>query len=516
MRLFVERAQGVKADFVLGPENAPAVAAICQRVDGLPLAIELAAARVRLLDPPAILARLAHRLQLLTGGARDLPARQQTLRNTIAWSHDLLAGPEQALFRRLAVFVGGCTMAAAEAVCEGESDVLDGVDSLAAQSLVQCVRAIAGDGRFVMLETIREFGLERLAESGELSARRRRHAEYYLTLAEEAEAGLRGPDARAWLERLEAEHDNLRAALEWSLAGGVDEAAGCEVSLRLGGALAWFWHLRGYAGEGRRWLARALAAAPAPSAARVKALCGAGVLAHFQRDSAAARTSLEQGLGLAAERGDRWATAWALHLLGRVAYFDGDARTARSFGERSLALARDLGDDWLVAWALHLLGLAAHIAGDFPTARARYEQSLALRRELGHQDGIGILLELLGTVAYREGDFDTARARYVDAVTLQRELGSPWHLNILVACFASLAAAQRQPERAVRLAGASSVLNESYHMLPIPMVEAALQGGLEVARQALGEVAYAGAWAEGRALSLQQAVAYALEEAGDG
>jgi non-specific serine/threonine protein kinase len=517
VQLFVARAQAVRADFRLTPESAPAVAAICRRLDGLPLAIELAAARTRVLDPPAILARLAHRLQLLTGGARDVPARQQTLRATIAWSYDLLAPAERALFRRLAVFVGGCTLAAAEAVGASAIDVLDGVDSLAAKSLVQRMDATAGDGagaagdgdgRVAMLETIREFGVERLAERGELPAYPRRHADHFLALAEAAEPGLRGPDARAWLDRLEAEHDNFRAALGWSLAGGEAGGEG-DLALRLGGALAWFWYTRSYPNEGRRWLARALAAVPGRSAARMKALHGAGLLAHFQRDSAAAREPLAESLAIAREQDDRWTVAWALHLLGRVAYFDDDPARARALGRESLAVAEAVGDRWLIAWALHLLGLAAYIAADYATARTFYDRSLAIRRELGYQEGIGMLLHLTGMVAYREGDLAAARSLYVESLRGARDLGARVHENTMLALFAGLASAQ-QPDRAVRLAGASSRVSDSYHMPLIPIAAAALAEGLEVARQALGEAAYAAAWAEGRAMSLEQAVAYAL------
>ena len=328
VRLFVERAQAVNGQFALTDDNAAAVAEICRRLDGLPLAIELAAARTRLLEPQAMLARLEHRLHFLTGGAHDLPDRQQTLRKTIAWSYDLLDPPEQMLFRRLAVFVGGCTLDAANAVCAIEIDLFDAADSLATKSLVHPVQAAPGEVRLSMFETIREFGLEQLAWTGELEAQRRRHAEYFLELAEQAEPELWGPAASTWHARLDAEHDNLRAALEWGLTAGDD--TGGVLALRLAGALARFWWTRTYHSEGRHWLTRALANAPAWSAARMKALHGAAWLAHMLHDSIGARVLLEESLAIARELMDRWTEAWVLHVLGRVAYFDGDHARPRA------------------------------------------------------------------------------------------------------------------------------------------------------------------------------------------
>lgn len=264
----------MKADFSLTPETAQAVAEICIRLDGLPLAIELAAARIRLLDAPALLARLERRLPLLTDGARDLPARQQTLRNTIAWSYDLLDPTEQALARTVAVFVGGCTLEAAQAVFPDEVDVLDSAESLVAKSLVRSVVAAPGQTRLTMLETTREFALEQSLVTGELDTLRRRHAEYYLTMAEQAESELWGPTASDWLDLLAAEHDNMRAALEWGLSEG--GPIGGELALRLAGALARYWWTRSYLVEGQHWLTRALASTRDRSAARMKALTGPG------------------------------------------------------------------------------------------------------------------------------------------------------------------------------------------------------------------------------------------------
>ncbi|MBV9357343.1 MAG: helix-turn-helix domain-containing protein, partial [Chloroflexi bacterium] len=350
-RLFIERARAISPDFAVTAAEAGELAEMCRHLDGLPLAIELAAARVRLLPLGTMAARLggapwrraASPLRLLTAGPRDLPPRQQTLSAAIAWSYDLLTVAEQDLFRHLAVFYGGASMEAIQACAAASSganggwpaapdDVLMDVEALIDKSLLLRRSGPDGEPRFDMLETIREFGLGRLTEAAELEDTRRWHAGYYLALAEQAEPRLRGPEQRVSLDRLEAEHDNLRAALEWALTS--DE--GATTALRLSGALAWFWLDRGYTSEGRRWLDRTLSAAGGAPAARLKALCGAGWLAHVQRDAPAARRCLEPAVVLAGEVGDRWALAWARHLLGRVAYFDGDATTAGRLAEQSL------------------------------------------------------------------------------------------------------------------------------------------------------------------------------------
>jgi len=510
--LFIERATAIRPDFTVTNDNAPAVAEICQRLDGLPLAIELAAARIRLLSPQTILARLERRLPLLTGGARDLPARQQTLRGTIAWSHDLLEPGEQQLFRRLAVFVGGFTLEAAETVCGSDGDlgidVLDGLESLVIKNLVRREDGAAGESRFGMLETICEYGLDQLTQAGELQELRRWHAGYFLDLAEQAVPRLRGAEQRAWQNRLEAEHDNLRAVLEWSLADPDED----DVALRLAGALAWFWTSGGHTTEGRRWLKQALARPAGTPAARLKAHYGAGWLAHVQRDPTDAQGQLEAALALAQALDDAWANAWALHLLGRVAYFGGDAATASALGERSLVAAHEARDDWLIAWALHLLGLAAHIAADYHTARVRYEEALAIRQRLGFQEGIGICQHLLAMIAYREGDHAAALALTRNSVFALREVRAYWTIHNSLAVFATLAAALRQPQRAVRLAGATAAFGESVNVLPIPLAEEMLVEALAAAHRELGDADYATAWVEGRAMTLEQAITYALDE----
>jgi non-specific serine/threonine protein kinase len=496
VQLFLHRARSVNPEFALTRESAAAVAEICRRLDGLPLAIELAAARTRLLEPQAMLGPLEHRLQLLTSGARDAPARQQTLRKTIAWSYDLLAPDEQALFRRLAVFVGGCSVSAAQVVCEGDN-VLDLLDSLAAKSLLRPLGSYLGEARVGMLETIREFALEQLAWSGELQTRRRRHAEYFLDLAEQTEPGLGGPDVAMLLARLEREHDNMRAALEWNLG----EPHAGEAPLRLAGALARFWWLGGHFTEGSRWLGRALATSRAPTPARMKALYGAGWLAHFQRDGAAAQKALEESLAIAEQLNDAWARAWVLHGLGRVAYFDNDPVAARRLAKQSLVLAESIHDRWLIGWALHLLALAAHIANDDGTAHAYYAQSFAIRRELGHVEGTEILLHLRGMLHHRAGQLAEALADYRAALGLALDLNSPFFVRNLLALFAAIAAEMR-PETTALLGGAVTLMAESSHTLPIPLTEELFERGVQQARGALGEAAFQAAWARGRTLSM--------------
>jgi predicted ATPase len=342
--LFVQRTQAIKPDFQLSAGNARAIAEICLRLDGLPLAIELAAARIKLLSPQALLARLSHRLQVLTGGARDAPARQQTLRNTIAWSYDLLTAQEQRLFRRLSVFVGGCTLEAVEAVCatpgNETANLLDCVASLIDKSLLQQTEQEGEEPRLLMLETIREYGQECLAASGEVDATRLAHARYYLALAEQAEPELDGPQPAAWLAQLEREYENLRTALQWLL-----ERRERELALRLSAALHRFWEMHGPVHEGRVFLARALAGSEdIVVAVRAKALLAAADLAIAVDDVEQARALCEEGLGLYRALGDTAGIARTLSQLGFVARMKGDLDAACSLSEQAVALTRTSGD----------------------------------------------------------------------------------------------------------------------------------------------------------------------------
>jgi predicted ATPase/DNA-binding CsgD family transcriptional regulator len=507
--LFIERALAALPSFAATARNGPALAEICRRLDGIPLAIELAAARVRVFSIEQIASRLDDRFHLLTAGSRTAMPRQQTLQATVDWSYVLLSEPERAVLRRLSVFAGGWSFEAAEIVASGDGihthAVLDLLAQLVDKSLV-IAEEHHGVTRYRLLETIRQYARDRLAEAGETDHMRDRHLTYFLELAEQAEPELRGREDSLVLGRLEVEHDNLRVALDWSLTSPNSGDA----ALRLTGALAWFWWLRSYYDEALRWLVRALDTRTDRSAARMKALHGAGWLVHHRRDSATARELLGESLAIARELDDRWTIALVLHHLGRVAYFDQDPVLARSFGEQSLAAAEEVGDRWLIAWPLHLLGLAAYISADYPTARTYYQRSLAIRAELGYRDGIGMLILLLGFVAAREGDLDRAVTLYRDGLAVVKEVHGPWSLGMPLAGFAHISAVQGQPVRAVRLGGAAVALSESYGMPLIPLAEALLTEGLEMAHQVLDAGDYAAAWAAGRAMSIEDA----LTEAG--
>jgi predicted ATPase/DNA-binding SARP family transcriptional activator len=425
VELFIQRAVNVKPGFVLTSENALAVTKICHRLDGLPLAVELAAARVKLFPLDALLSRLENRLKLLTGGARDLPTRQQTLRSAIAWSYDLLEEGERKLFRRLSVFVGGFTLPAGEAVCNleanGELDVVGHVTSLVDKSLLCQEEEAAGEPRFSMLETIREYGLECLAAAGEAETIPRRHAQFFLALAEEADPKLRRAQRREWLQQLVAEHGNLRAALAWS-QGASDNG---EVATRLAGALTWFWVWQGDWSDGRQWLEAALArSAPAGrTRARAKALFGAGVLAWDQHDLAPARSALEEAVAIWREVGDKSGLAVSLTHLGLVAVRSGDLATAAALQEESIPLSHEMGEHWNLLLSFLCLGQVATQHGDHATVRSCYEEALAIAREVGDPTPVAACLANLGDAASDRGDYTAARTLTEESLAIFRQLG---------------------------------------------------------------------------------------------
>ncbi len=432
VELFLQRAEAIRSDFQMTPGNAAAIAEVCIRLDGLPLAIELAAARIKVFTPHALLARLDRRLQVLTGGARDLPERQRTLRTTIEWSYELLPAEEQRLFRCLAVFVGGCLLEAVEAVSSaaGDSDgnVLEGMASLVDKSLLQPIGRDGEEPRFVMLETIREYGLEALATSGEMEAIRQVHAVYYLRLSQEAEPELDGPQQTVWLERLEREHGNLRAALRWWLERGEAEQGtgdGREMALRLAGALQWFWQVRGHFNEGRTFLEQALTGSKeVASPVRAKTLFAAAQLAHFQGDDGWAEALLEESLTLYRELQDVAGVAFSLHILGRVARTKGNLVAARSLFEEALALWEEVGDKKQIAYSLENLALLESRQGKYTRGRALCEESLAIQRELGNKVGISdVLLQLAWIIFLSQGHLATVRSLVRESLALSREVG---------------------------------------------------------------------------------------------
>jgi predicted ATPase len=504
--LFLQRSRQVDPTFTLTEGNAAAIAALCAHLDGLPLAIELAAARVKVLSPVEMLPRLGHRLELLVGGARDVHDRHRTMRDAIAWSYDLLKEDEQRLFRQLSTFVGGWSLEAAEAVAPMSIDVLDTLTTLVNSSLVSQVTSTDGRTRFGMLETIREFGLERLDALGEMSVAQERHARYFLQLAEEAEPNLISGNQIVWVSLLTVEMSNMQAALEWSQGPDGDP----DLGLRLGGSLAWFWRIRGYISEGRAWLDRALAHESASPRARMKAVAGAGWVLHVQHESAIARRLLDESLKLAEELGDRWTVAWVLQLLGRVAYFDGDPETARARARQSHDIARELGDDWLMAWALHLMGLAAHIDDNFLSARDYYQSTLEIRQAIGDQEGIATVTGLLGMLTLSEGDHPTALRLLHESVRTCRELGSTWLVINMVANIVTIAVMLGESLRAARLAGFVVATGETICAEPIPIAQRTFQRGLELTRAALDPAEFERAWNDGQEMSLDDAVNEAL------
>ena len=519
VRLFIERAVAVKPDFAVTNANAPAVAEICHRLDGLPLAIELAAARVRLLPPQAMLARLDQRLKFLTGGARDLPARQQTLRAAIDWSYTLLDEGEKTLFRRLAVFVGGFTLEAAEAIGNAGRDlpldVLEGVASLVNKSLVRQMRSgedDEGEPRFTLLETIREYALERLAESGEEEGVRQAHARVYLALAEQAEPALHGPEEAAWLRRLEPELENFRAALDWAA-----RRAQWDLELRLAASLQLFWYSHWRVSEGRRWLDVGLEQTPGhvSEPIRARALTAAVWLNHGQPDNRAARAMSDESLALYRTLGDTAGLAYALATRGHVAVADNEVAVARSVLEEAMARARDVDNLWALHSAERDLGILAYRRGGLDEARVFFEASLESGRRLGWRRTIAFCLTYLGWLALEVGDYGRSQSWFQESMTLRAQSGQKIALSPGLEGCAILAAAMGQPARAARLMGAAQALREAMRD-PLPLNEAAfIERWLLQARASLDAPVFETELAEGRAMTMEQAVAYALEGTSD-
>jgi predicted ATPase/class 3 adenylate cyclase len=507
--LFVERAIAARADFLVTNDSAPAIAEIVARLDGLPLAIELAAAKVKLFGPEAILGRLGSRLTFLTGGTRDLPARQQTLRQAIDWSYDLLAASESALLRRLAVFVGGCGLDSVEAVCRpGELGLgaLEGVTGLIDQSLIRREEGAHGEPRFVMLETIREYASERLIESGEASELRGQHADHFLTLAEAAEPELtRSPEA---IDRVDHDHDNFRAALSWMI-----ETDSGEIGLRLGFALWRFWQQRGHLREGREWFDRLLAlpSASARTAARAKGLTGAAGIAYWQNDYDAAQAWYAEAEAIIRELGDRaWLTD-ALYNTATVSMLRGDVATVEvKFGE-GMAIARELNDEAIIARFLAAAGYLAFMGDDLAKARTLLEESLTLAERMGDRMAIAVGHHTVAQVARLDGRFEDATAHYRDALRFGQELGDAASMSEPLQGLAAVAVATGDPERGVRLLAANDAIREQLGGGP-PPEWLRLGDPLADARHSLGAEAYQRAWESGRELSVDEAVALAMGE----
>jgi len=550
-QLFVERARAAQPSFALTADNTPAVAEICRRLDGLPLALELAAARVKLLPPAAILARLAERdaLKLLTGGARDRPARHQTLRSTLEWSYDLLNPDETLLYARLGVFVGGFTLEAAEAVCnpDGRLDMLEGVGGLLNNSLLRQTDAAGGEPRFGMLETIRAYALERLAASGELEALQRQHAEYFGdVIINQAANQLYTARSVYWLDWLEREHDNVRATLAWSQREPVNAKFAAELVM----SLNWFSCRRGYMNEGRQWAERLLTlpALQAPAPPRALALQASGLMALWQGEQAAALTKLSEGLaiwqrleepagvaptllanGVAFVNMGRDSDALPLldealglfeelrrpffHTLALVHRGNADLglgrlEQARARLEQAYAEAQMIGDGWQVAFVLNNLGEVARAQGEYAAARQSYEQSENLLRQSGDQGDLARLIHSLGYVALHEGDTARAETQFRDSLAMFRRMGNRRGITECLAGLAGLHGAA-QPRWAATLLSAAEAALYATGGAWWPADRREVEASRERIRAALDEAAFAAAWAEGRGLSLDQALRFA-------
>ncbi len=534
--LFIQRAQLVKPDFAVTNANAAAVAEICARLDGLPLAIELAAARIKLLPPQAMLAKLGRRLSLLTGGARDQPQRQQTLRGAIDWSYNLLTEDERRLFSRLSVFVGGCTIEAAEAVGGevglpildfGSSErnggqvitqppksaiqnlklnILDQLTQLCDKSLMR-QEEFDGEPRFMMLETIREYALDKLAERGEAEATCQRQAEYYLQLADQASAKMSGAEQASWLLRLERELDNVRAVLGWALEG-----SDAETALRLCGTLWQFWLIRGYLTEGRSWIMQALGKAAVISPKwRSSALNTAGILAAHQGDRMQARSLFEQCLMLRRDLEDSLGIANTINSLGALAYFDKDYAAALPLYSESLAIMRELNDKAGTSRVLNNLGLLHENQGDYQAARALLNEALDIDRELGDEEGIATELQNLGNISYNEGNYVAAEKDYRQSLQFYASLGDKQSCSNLLDKYAALKLWQEQPEDAVRLLSVAEAIRQAIHITITAEEQDEHEKAVAEAHAKLNSAAFDAGWAEGQAMSLGQAVAYTLE-----
>jgi predicted ATPase/DNA-binding SARP family transcriptional activator len=564
IRLLTERAQAVLPRWQLA-DHAEAAAHICCRLDGIPLAIELAAARLKVLSAEQVAERLDDRFQLLTGGSRTALPRHRTLRATIDWSYDLLSDEERVLFRRLAVFAGGWTLEAADAVCGGtNSSVLDPLTALVDKSLV-VVEQKDDALRYRMLETVRQYAREKLLEANESELCSRRHLNWFIQLAEEAEPKLRSGEQMEWCQRLEQDIENLRAALKWSLAQIAERA---EPAQRLAGALTWFWFVRGYWDEGWTWLERVLENR-AITPARAKALVGLGHLEDCAGTLTRSQALYEEGLALYRQQGDKWGIAWAAGYCGRgersdpsraralfeearsiaqelkdewlatktdnlqgnytcdrreVSFLDTDAlgsgrrkgnyacnreqlALARSLYESALEHARRCGDRVLIGIVSSNLGCVAFNQGEDDLASALFTESLKVHRELGNKNTIAGALCLLGSVARRRHDDQQAIAHFKQALVLRHEIGNTLGILECLWAFGQVAATEQRYKRAAQLLGAA----ESLCKMLRPKERGEYEDDVRVVRAQLDEATFDAAWAEGRAMTMEQAIEYALK-----
>jgi non-specific serine/threonine protein kinase len=513
-RLFVERAALQKPHLEITRRNAAALASICRQLDGIPLAIELAAARARTLSVQELNEGLEDRFRLLTGGPRTALPRHQTLRSLIDWSYALLSDAERALLCRLSVFSGGCTLDAARQVCTGDAvdsdGVLDVLTALVDKSLV--IGEERNDAtRYLMLETVRHYARDRQSEQSDNAHWSDRHTAYFLKLAIEAEPHLTGAEQQFWFDRLDAEHDNLRAALAWSCAEGGDATAGLE----LAAAIWWFWEVRGYHGEGRGWFSKLLAATSEHRAqpARGKALNAAGGMARQQGDYAAARVLHEEALMVHRELGNTWGIAASLNNLSLVAYVQGDYSVARSLQEEALSIFRELGDPRGIPASLNNLGNIAFYEGNLGLARTYFEEALAIQRNVGDRRSIAGALGNLGNVNSSQGDHTSARAMLRESLAIFRGLGDPTGIARMLEGLGYVASALDGPRPAARLWGRAERLRAEMTAPLTPSDRRRYEHEVAAARAALhDDAAIDLAWREGRSMTLEEAMQHALRD----
>lgn len=526
IRLFAERAAALKPGFEINKSNAPAIVEICHRLDGLPLAIELAAARIKVLSPQSMLDRLQSRLQLVASKDRDVPRRQQTLRNTIDWSYNLLDKAERTLFQRMATFTGGRTLRAIQSVCSGVteykagggasapvSDLLDSVESLVSSSLLQQREGHDSEPRFWMLETIHEYAREKLWESGEEEELRRRHARYFLEVVEQAAPHLKQKDQARWLEQLEDENDNIRAAFQWAREyGEAGDSEAAEIGLRLAIGLERFWQVRVHLREGLEQTVRMLAIGQPGGATRARALTVAGTLADICGDHNTARAMHEESIEIWRELGDKKSLVGALNALGQDYFTQGDFEKARSYFEEGLHIEEELGQ---TTDSLHNLGIVFYELGDYASAASFLERDLAIQREIGDTRRAALALANLGLVAYEQGDYGLALARHRESLAIRQTLGAKRGFVYSLEGLAMVYRGLGRPDVATHLWGASQAMRDAMGAPVPPNERARYKREMEMLSAQSGDEGFQRAYAEGYAMTSEEAMSEAFDKASE-
>jgi non-specific serine/threonine protein kinase len=512
VRLFVDRAAAARISFTFDDASATAIGEICRRLDGIPLAIELAAARVTVLTVEQIAARLSDRFRLLVSGNHSTPPRHQTLRSVMDWSYELLPSSERLLLQRVSVFAGGWTINAAEATCTGDqiaaSNILDLLQQLASKSLIVVHHHESAEARYWLLETVRQYASEKLGQSGEATAVRRQHHEWFMRLAEKAEPDLRGPRQVTALGRLDAELDNLRAGMEWCLGADGNPVSG----LRTAVAMGLFWVVRAQLREGQQWVETLLrSASGAPPLLRAKALAWIGVLAWWLGDVAAIRGPSEEALTLGRAHGYRWESALALHQLAHVVATEGDPTLATRMMEESVALFRDDGDQWGIAYSLGCLGDLARIQGQLDQARRLLDETVAIMRRIKNTWGLGNALHNLGHVLLRTGSPEHAEVLFAESLVYFRAVRGVHGMLFCLAGLAGAAARRGQLQRAARMFGAADALLQAAELSWQPVDRVEYDRNLTIVREGTTQTVFNEAWSAGRSMTLDEAIDYALD-----